>query len=112
MPVFCSMTAYELSASASAHGRSVTMALGCPYADDSAAMMKADAAWLAAIAPFVPQTGPPSLRINDLRGATEQVLLARSGLRRTCSDYRAGKLNQPDADNILSGFEQPISDYV
>jgi hypothetical protein len=88
------------------------MSAGCNLPDDSAAQMRADAAWLAQMVAFAPEASPPSLRVADLREETEQVLLAKSGLRRTCSDYRAGKLSQADADNILSGFEQTIRDFV
>jgi len=89
----------------------MTMSGGCKWPDDSAAQRKADAAWLKQITAFAPEVSPPSLRVTSLTAQSEQVLLAWSGLRRTCSDYRAGKVSEADADNILSGFEQTIRDF-
>src|SRR5262252_3715469 len=91
--------ALAIAAVNAAHARSITMSAGCAMADDSASQMRADAAWLAQMMPFAPEASPPALRVTDLRLETEQVLLARSGLRRTCSDYRAGRISEADADN-------------
>jgi len=109
---FATCAALAMCAISAARAGSLTMGAGCGTPDDSAAQMRADAAWLAKIVAFSPQPWAESLRVKDLREQAEQVLLAKSGIRRTCSDYRDGRLSQADADNILSGFEQTIRDFI
>jgi len=60
---------------------------------------------------FLPEAGAPSLRMVSLLSQKSAVLLSMGVIRATCHDYRAGKVEESDADYWLYNAETEIRKF-
>jgi hypothetical protein len=93
--------------------RSMAMRVQCRVGSDSPTSRQNAEAWVRKqLQAFLPVTRDQALRMKSLEAEAEQVKLAIYGINSTCEQYRAGKIQEADADLSLSGFEETIANFM